>query len=320
MCSDAVLPYAFAAVAVVASLAAGKPEKAGRYYAAAVVAAAAVAAAVALYLSQSAGSVLFLMGISALSCALAVCYMRHPRLFAALLLLLVLGFAAYVAGTAGIRSVGFFGMGSVCGLLYRDAVQRRRIGAERNSKRRETNRDLMHILLGVIVAAVLVFVALPYSAYAVFALILSGYALNTLFLGRDSHTAYGRALAALERSNTTYGIGAVYLAVGASLVIGFAGTMPLMLFGVAAVFFADPMATIVGIRFGRLRLPHSKSKTLEGTLSFFLLLALAGVPLIGAYALPLSAALAFLESLDISIDDNMRSGIAIALIGIALRL
>ena len=93
-----------------------------------------------------------------------------------------------------------------------------------------------------------------------------------------------------------------------------------MLFGIATLFFADSIATIVGMNLGKKHMPHNNNKTLEGTIAFFLVLSAIGLLLIGTYAVPLAAVLAMIESAEMQLDDNLRSGIALAVLGIALRL
>lgn len=313
------LEYAFPVIATALALIAGKAMRAGRYYVIALAVCAAAAAVVAVYLGYSAIGAAFPVGFALVSFALSVSYMRHTEAFGVLLLLLIAGFAAYALQVPATSAIGFFGIGAVCGLMYRDTASRRSShNSIRDNKRRETGRDIVQISLGIVVAAVLLLLPMPYSAYLVFALMLFGYFMNSFFLN-GSRGVYGKALAALERSDTTYGIGAMYLAAGTSLVVGFSGSSGLMLFGIVALFFADSAATIIGMRLGRHRIPYNRDKTFEGALSFFLILALLGIPLLGPYALPLAAALAFLESVRVHVDDNMRTGIAIALIGIALR-
>ena len=103
--------------------------------------------------------------------------------------------------------------------------------------------------------------------------------------------------------------------------LGFAHGAPLLLFGIIAVFFGDSAATIVGISARRAApLPYNRHKTIVGTLAFFIVTAVLGYFLIGAYAILLAAILALIEGLYISIDDNIRSGIAVVILGAILGL
>jgi dolichol kinase len=313
-----VIALAFSILALCVALLIGAGAKARKLYALAMASSVIAATATALLIGQSANLVLFAVGTAALACLIAVCYISKPVKFTLLLLFLSVSIIACIYYFGDTVLVGMFGIGSVCGLLYHDRMNPSH--NSRKKKRVETNRDVVQILLGIIVFALLLLVRIPYAVYIVFALTVAGYAVNNLFAGRGAGSAYEKALAVLERSNTTYGIGAVYLAIGTMLVIGFVGSKALILFGIATLFFADSIATIIGIHFGRLRIPHNKGKTLEGTLAFFLVLAAIGFPLIGAYAVPLAAVLALIESAKTSLDDNLRSGIALAVLGIALRL
>jgi dolichol kinase len=308
----------FLAIALFAALLAGIKARAKGIYSGAIVSGAIAASATALLLGQSAGLVMLAAGTAVLACLIAVCYITRPLAFSAMLMLAAAVIIACIYYFGDAALVGMFGIGSVCGLLYNGLMKPKR--NTRKKMRVETNRDLVQILLGIIVFAALLLLELPYATYAVFAMMIAGYEVNNLFAGRPTTNIYERALAALERSEVTYGIGAVYLAVGTMLVVGFVGHKALMLFGIAALFFADSVATILGMRFGRHRIPYNRNKTVEGSLTFFIILAAVGALLIGIYAVPLSAALALIESLDKGLDDNLRTGIAMALLGIALRL
>ncbi len=312
------LALAFAVLALCVVLLMGTKAKVKELYALTIASSIIAATVTALLIGQNGTLALFAIGTATLACLIAMCYISRPRTFMALLFFLAVSTIACIYYYGDTALVGVFGIGSVSGLLYRDFVNPSHNA--RKKKRVETNRDVVQIGLGVVVFALIFLVKIPYAIYAVFALTVAGYAANNLFADRGIGSIYEKALAVLERSDTTYGIGAVYLAVGTMLVIGFVGSKALMLFGIAALFFADSVATIIGIHFGRLRMPHNTGKTLEGTLAFFLVLAIMGLPLIGWYSVPLAAALALIESVKTPLDDNLRSGIALAMLGIALRL
>lgn len=312
------LAFGFSALAVCAAVLFGVAAKDKRTHAIMITASMLASVATALLLGQSEGLVFFAMGTAILSCLIAMCYISRPWIFTALILFLAAIVIAGIYYYGDTTLVGMFGIGSVFGLLYCDVTKPKRDGVKKTVV--ETNRDVVQILLGIVVFAVLLLVTLPYAIYATFALIMAGYAVNNVFAGRGKGSIYERILATLERSNATYGIGAVYLAVGTMLVIGFVGSKGLMLFGIATLFFADSIATIVGMNLGKKHMPHNNNKTLEGTIAFFLVLSAIGLLLIGTYAVPLAAVLAMIESAEMQLDDNLRSGIALAVLGIALRL
>jgi dolichol kinase len=313
------LEIAFFAVAALSAILMGVRIKRKSLYATAMLSGMLTSAAAALLIGQGASLAILAAGTAVLACLIATCYISRPMLFTALLIFLALSIIASIYYYGDTALVGMFGIGSVCGLEYRDLGRKNHVA--RGTRKVETNRDVVQILLGIVVFALLALLSQPYSIYGVFALIIIGYAVTSLYAGRRGREgAYGRMVSTLERSNVTHGIGAVYLAVGTMLVMGFAGSRGLVLFGIAALFFADSIATIIGMHIGRVRMPHNKGKTLEGSIAFFLVLALLGFALIGMYAVPLAAALAIIESLKVRLDDNLRSGIVMALIGIALRL
>ncbi len=65
-------------------------------------------------------------------------------------------------------------------------------------------------------------------------------------------------------------------------------------------------------------LPYNRYKTIVGTLAFFIVAAIAGYFLIGLYGVLFALILAFIESLNLSLDDNIRSGIAIVILNALL--
>ena len=90
---------------------------------------------------------------------------------------------------------------------------------------------------------------------------------------------------------------------------------------VAALFFADPAATIVGSHFGGRKLPHNRSKSIYGTLAFFLSLALVGYFLLGFLAVPFAAILAIAESVKWAVDGwAVDDNVAISVIYAAIYL
>jgi dolichol kinase len=258
--------------------------------------------------------------IALLSTILALFYISKPYIFLALLALVVVGVLIYMNSNIGnVLFAGMFAIGTLYGLMYRQFVLSpvREGNGTRKKKDREVTRDIIQIGLGIVLAGVVYYFAYSDALMIVFGLILLGYLGNNILANVRIGPIYKRAMD-LERKNVSYGMGASYLAVSAALMLGFTHSAALLLFGIVVVFFADSAATIVGLSMRRASsLPYNKYKTYVGTLAFFLVVAVLGyfIPGIGIYSVPLALVLAFVESLDISVDDNIRSGILVVILG-----
>lgn len=261
------------------------------------------------------------IGIAIISTIIAVFYISKPYIFVGLMILLLAGFVIYASNYPGDTTfAGMFAIGTILGLLYREFVmnpKREKPDARRN-KKREINRDLIQIGLGIVLVVVLVLFPYFESVSIIFGLIVLAYTTNNLLANLRLSPVYRRAVD-LERANVTYGLGATYLATSTALVMGFTHSANLMLFGIVILFFADSVATIIGVsKRGAMSLPYNRYKTIVGTLAFFIVAAIAGYFLIGLYGVLFALILAFIESLNLSLDDNIRSGIAIVILNALL--
>lgn len=276
-------------------------------------------AAYAVYGSSNLGMVYIGVAIAAISTALADVYLRKPRLFTMLIVLLVAGFAyGILAKSATIAIAGMFSIGTIAGLLHNDFFERGSKAPGSSFNRRlqiEIRRDVVHIMIGVLVVAVILLIPQSTAVDIIFFLILLGYLLNNSSALRYSrrsntflHKFYTRANG-FERMGTRYGLGAIYLAAGVALLLGFIHSSNFLLFSIIALLFADPAATIVGATVGGPSVPHNRSKSFAGTITFFVVSAFLGYFLIGTNAFVFAFILALVESLGIFVDDNI--GIAI---------
>ncbi|EQD30317.1 cytidylyltransferase family protein, partial [mine drainage metagenome] len=100
------------------------------------------------------------------------------------------------------------------------------------------------------------------------------------------------------------------------LMVSFVHAQAILLTGIIALFFSDSLATIVGVSYGRHKLPYNKSKSAEGALAFWASASIIAFPLIGAYSFLIGSILAIVESVSgpRTVDDNI--SIAIAVIAI----
>jgi dolichol kinase len=261
--------------------------------------------------------------IAIIASIIAVFYISKPWVFIGLMVLMVAGFLIYAGSYPGDTTfAGMFAIGTILGILYREFVMmpKKSQKSKTTKKSTEINRDLVQIFLGVVLIAILYFFQYAPAVSIIFALIIIAYTTNNLLANLKLSYIYRKAMD-LERKDVTYGLGATTLAASTALVMGFTHSTNLMLFGVVVLFFADSLATIVGVSMKRAaELPYNQYKTYIGTFVFFVVAAIAGFIFIGLYGVLFAVILAFIESLNLSLDDNIRSGIVIvilnALIGI----
>ncbi len=245
-------------------------------------------------------------GIALLATVLVQMYMLRPKAFIALTVLMLVGFLVYCYGNfGGFAPVGVFGLSTMYGLVYRDSLQKRGMKTVNKDKAKEVHRDIIQIALGLVVLAILIFLKSSTAVAIVFALIILGYVVNDLSSERRLRGVYRILDSRLERSGVVYGSGALYMAAGTAMMVGFVSNQAFMMFGLVTLFFADSIATIVGVNFDQVKLPYNKKKSVFGSLAFFLVTALLGYPLIGFTAIGLGALLAIVESVDIKLDDNV---------------
>ncbi|MDE1868830.1 MAG: hypothetical protein KGH60_02585 [Candidatus Micrarchaeota archaeon] len=254
-------------------------------------------------------------GIAIISTILAAFYITRPMAFLPVMALLIAASLLYILTYPGsMLFAGMFGIGTMYGLTYRSIRNRSSpLKLVKKRKSTEVNRDLIHILLGIILVAVLFSTGFTRATEIIFGLILLGYIANNILSTNRLIGIYKRILP-LERSNVVYGAGAMHLAAGAALIIGFIPNFNFAMFGIIALFFADPIATIVGLNLSRAKIPFNREKTVAGSLAFFAVAAVLGYPFVGIYSISFGIILAIIESLNILIDDNIRVGVVTVLL------
>jgi len=264
--------------------------------------------------------------IALVSTILAIFYISKPYIFVGLIILLIAGFMIYLVNYSN-QAIGtsttfaaVFAIGTIYGLLYREfMLGPRRSEKAKKTKKVEINRDIVQIILGIVLIGIILFFSSDYITVAgvIFAFIMLCYTFNNLLANRNLSLLYKRAMD-LERKDATYGQGATYLAASTALIVGFNHNVHVLLFGIAVLFFADSMATIVGVSMRRAaQLPYNRNKTIAGSVAFFIIAAIAGFVLIGSFLGPVFAlVLAFVESLGTSIDDNIRSGVIVVVLSL----
>lgn len=171
------------------------------------------------------------------------------------------------------------------------------------AKRTETSRDIVQIALGIVVLALLYYLKTSYAEFSILALIMLGY-LTVNYGAANATTKLSKLLSRLERNYTKLGQGAAWLAIGTIATIAFVSDARYIAIVFFAIFIGDSLATIVGMRFAKYKLPYNKHKSLSGSLVYFLSVSVLPYLLYGIFAIPLAIIATVVESLPIKFDDN----------------
>lgn len=191
-------------------------------------------------------------------------------------------------------------------------------GAGRKSAmpiRNERNRQLFHMTVGTMAILLFIFsglLGIPGTAELLFfiSLLIGMLVLDRKLHGKDI-PIIDALLEQLERPGAIPGFGSFWLIIGVLVSLTFINSGPEILATLFILTFADSIAPIVG-QMGRIKLPHNKEKTLEGTSAFFLVSLISWI-FIGPIAIPLAFLLAIVESLPLRFDDNLLIPVAAAL-------
>ncbi len=182
----------------------------------------------------------------------------------------------------------------------------------------ELRRDVVQILGGVILMVLFVGYGLHVGSIALLSIILFGvFLVNVAKL--FPRTPFSRMIYALERSNTSLGLGALWLALG-SLVAVAALDEPHIIIVFSAIFIGDSAATIFGMKYKTAKLPWNRRKSIGGSFVYFVATAAISCIVMGPYAIPLAIAASLVESAPWRFDDNFTVSIALTVIFLAARL
>jgi len=175
----------------------------------------------------------------------------------------------------------------------------------------ELFRKLVHILFGLAIAAMVLLVDHT-TALSVLALgLFFGVILVDLIL-RDYRLPLFTALVKYaDRGDSLPGKGALYFAVGA-LVTVILFPVQVAVPALVTVAVLDGVATLVGVRYGRIRIFNGKS--LEGTAAAILITAVFLLPFLTLPGVAVVAVLAGLIELLSPIDDNLVIPVAVSLL------
>ncbi|MDE1846399.1 MAG: hypothetical protein KGH53_03940, partial [Candidatus Micrarchaeota archaeon] len=138
-----------------------------------------------------------------------------------------------------------------------------------SNKKVETNRDIVQIIIGSIILILFYSLKTSYAEFSILMLIMLGY-LTVNYGAVNKGTKLAKHLLRLERDYTKFGQGAAWLALGALAAIGFVFDTRYIVIIFFAIFIGDALATIIGLRFGKTKLPYNKKKSIAGSLAYFI--------------------------------------------------
>jgi dolichol kinase len=261
---------------------------------------------------QISGLVISSVAVAAVSSMLPILYRRKPMAF--MLVAFIVVYAAAVSFSRA-ATVGMFGVGTIIGMF---AVERylapRREDRSMRKTKVEMERDMVQMVLGIAVLLILLIWQQNY-VYILFWVMILAYLFNNLI--SRSGKAY-KALGRFERRDVEFGRGAIHLAAGLAILIGFA-SFKLAVFGIFPLFFGDALATLNGMRFYKSKkLPHNRRKSVAGTFAFFIATVIPGALLLGLWGIPIAIVLTLVESIDLPIDDNISVPIVTIVLGALL--
>ena len=169
---------------------------------------------------------------------------------------------------------------------------------------RETQRQLVHVALGVFLIALLFFLGKNKMLYFLSGTLFFGFLLINLVVRGYKVPVASWFVETFERKGAPLpGYGSAWYVVGLLLSCILIPDINFLAATIVILAFGDAASTIFG-KNGTNPLPYNKRKTFEGS-SAFLLFSLIGCVFIGWKILPLALVAAVVESLPIKIDDNL---------------
>lgn len=172
---------------------------------------------------------------------------------------------------------------------------------KKTTYKKEVFRNVFTIISGFILIFILLFSTLsPYFVIGIIFL-LGLLLLNTSLIYTNGPMS--KLLYILERKNFKLGHGAIWLGVGTCFAICYF-SFNYALAVISFIFIADCVSPIFGIKYGSIRLPYNKRKSVIGTFSYFISGAVIAYFFIGYTGIILAIIGAVIESLPTLFDDN----------------
>lgn len=170
---------------------------------------------------------------------------------------------------------------------------------------KEVGRQLVHIGFGLFAVFVGLLFAKDALLLVLLAMLCAGLILVNLKLLGYRIPLIDSILDWFERPNVYPGKGALYHLAGVLLAVTFARDFSFGLALVAMLALGDGFSTIIGVNFGRSKLPWNPKKTFEGLIAFAIAASMGAYFLIGVQAFSFAIALALVETVPVDIDDNL---------------
>lgn len=169
---------------------------------------------------------------------------------------------------------------------------------------KETSRQGVHIITGLIIVASALVLGSQLTILFLLAALCIGFALATVKMLGGSIGPFEKVLEHLERKQVIPFQGALAYVAGAIFALTFS---PNLAFGLAVVMilaFGDGFATIIGLT-GKTKLPWNKKKTWRGVLAFAIAGGIASFAFIGIAGLGYALICGLAESVESGLDDNI---------------
>jgi len=171
---------------------------------------------------------------------------------------------------------------------------------------KEDNRQVFHMTFGLLMVIFAIIAGKTNAEFGLIAIILTGLTIaNSKLLGwKNEQIDY--FLKKYERDVNFPGKGALMLTIGMLFALVFSKTFEMAIATMAILAIGDGVSTIIGKR-GKISLPWNNKKTIEGTAAFAISAILPAFYFTPSpyLALAIAAIFAFIESIDVFIDDNL---------------
>ncbi len=215
---------------------------------------------------------------------------------------------SYTAGPEFVLQSLFLGMLSGSNILETKM--------HKNVKKNELRRNAVQILAGVFLISVFYILKNSIADAVLFWFVIIGSIFgNYALINRSGKIS--KFIDSFERSETTLGSGARWLAIGSLATASFlTGSTVLSVF--SAIFIADSFSTLFGISIKTPKLPYNHNKSVGGTGVYFLTVLAISYFFIGPLSILLAIASSLFESQPYHIDDNF--DVAILMIAIFMLL
>ena len=188
---------------------------------------------------------------------------------------------------------------------------------QKNEKKNELRRNAVQIVAGVFLISVFYILKSSIADAVLFWFVIIGSIFGNYALINKSGKV-SKFINSFERSETTLGSGARWLAIGSLATASFlTGNAVLAVF--SAIFIADSLSTLFGISVKTPKLPYNHNKSTGGTAVYFLTVLAISYAFIGPLAVLLAIVSSLFESQPYHIDDNFDVAILMVAVFILLK-